>query len=74
MTVAEAGSYGLPVVAAQIGRISRRSSQDGVTGLLVPPDDPKALAQAIERLLDDEPARAALGAAGAPAHRRATSP
>jgi glycosyltransferase involved in cell wall biosynthesis len=34
------------------------------TGLLVPPDDPGALALAIGRLLDDPALRARLGAAG----------
>jgi glycosyltransferase involved in cell wall biosynthesis len=37
---------------------------DGVTGLLVPPDDPGALAGAIGRLLDDDELRRNLGAAG----------
>ena len=37
---------------------------DGETGLLVPPDDPGALAAAIGRLLDDEELRRRLGAAG----------
>jgi glycosyltransferase involved in cell wall biosynthesis len=59
MTVAEAGSFGLPVAAAKSGGFPE-IVQDGVTGLLVPPDDPKALAQALERLLD-EGLRASLG-------------
>ena len=37
---------------------------DGETGLLVPPDDAEALGDAIARLIDDEPLRASLGAAG----------
>jgi glycosyltransferase involved in cell wall biosynthesis len=59
MTVAEAGSYGLPVIAARSGGFPE-IVEDGVTGLLVPPDDPKALAQALERLLDEK-LRASLG-------------
>jgi glycosyltransferase involved in cell wall biosynthesis len=51
MTIVEAGNYGLPVVAARSGGFPEMV-QDGVTGLLVPPDDPKALAQALERMLD----------------------
>lgn len=37
---------------------------DGVTGLLVPPRSPVDLAGAIVRLLEDEPARTAMGEAG----------
>jgi glycosyltransferase involved in cell wall biosynthesis len=35
---------------------------DGVTGLLVPPDDPKSLAQALQRMFDAD-LRASLGEA-----------
>jgi type III pantothenate kinase len=37
---------------------------DGVTGLLVPPSDPAALAEALGRLLRDPPLRRKLGEAG----------
>ncbi len=36
--------------------------QDGETGLLVPPDDPQALADAIVRLLDDREEAARMAA------------
>jgi glycosyltransferase involved in cell wall biosynthesis len=39
---------GLPVVATSVGAIPRV-----IEGLLVPPDDPDALAKGILRLLDD---------------------
>jgi glycosyltransferase involved in cell wall biosynthesis len=42
---------------------------DGATGLLVPPDDPAALAAAIARLARDPELRRTLGRAGAEAVR-----
>jgi starch synthase len=45
------------VVASAVGGIPEVVS-DGETGLLVPPDDPAALATALNELLDD-PGRAA---------------
>lgn len=52
VAVLEAQAAGVPVVATPVGGI-RETVVDGETGLLVPPDDPPALAAAIVRLLDD---------------------
>jgi glycosyltransferase involved in cell wall biosynthesis len=52
LAVIEAQAAGVPVVATPVGGI-RETVVDGETGLLVPPRDPKALAQAIRRLLED---------------------
>jgi glycosyltransferase involved in cell wall biosynthesis len=60
----EAMSCGVAVVATTGGALPEVVGTDGETGLLVPPDDPGALAQAIERLLDDPELRTRLGAAG----------
>lgn len=51
------------VVASRTGGIPE-AIEDGSTGLLVPPQDEPALAQAIVRLLTDGPLRRALGEAG----------
>jgi len=52
----EAMAAELPVVACRIAAVPE-VVQDGVTGVLVPPRDPGALAEALERLIA-EPARA----------------
>jgi glycosyltransferase involved in cell wall biosynthesis len=53
---------GKAIVASDVGQIAEVLT-DGETGLLVPPDDPEALAAAIVRLVDDACLRARLGAA-----------
>ena len=59
----EASASGLPVVAARSGGAAEAVIEDE-TGLLVPPDDPPALAQALARLLNDAALRQRLGSAG----------
>lgn len=51
------------VVATDVGSVAE-AVRDGETGLLVPPDDPVALATAIRRLLHDEALRLELGENG----------
>jgi phosphatidyl-myo-inositol dimannoside synthase len=48
----DAMSYGIPAIASRVGGIPD-IIEDGVSGLLVPPADPRALAQAIERVARD---------------------
>ncbi len=60
----EAMACGVALVATTGGALPEVVGTDGVTGLLVEPDDPGALAGAIGRLLDDEALRRRLGAAG----------
>lgn len=61
--IAEAMACGLPVVATRVGGIPELVA-DGVTGQLVPPRDPVALAAALSALLRDADRRERLGAAG----------
>ena len=60
----EAMACGVAVVATTGGALPEVVGAHEETGLLVPPDDPGALAQAIGRLMDEPALRARLGAAG----------
>ena len=59
----EAMAAGRPVVASAVGGLAE-AVVHGCTGLLVPPDDPAALANALDQLIRDPALREALGGAG----------
>jgi len=63
LVLLEAMAASLPVVVTAVGG-TPEVVVDGVTGLLVPPRDPAALAQAIIRLLRDPDLRRRMGRAG----------
>lgn len=69
LAVIEAMAAGKPVVATHVGGI-RDLVEDGVHGLLVPPRDPSALADAIARLLRAPRLRMELGQRGQERQRR----
>lgn len=68
LVAAEAMLHRLPVVASQVGGLAD-VVLDGITGYLVPPRDPRALAKRIEKLLTEPDLRQGMGAAG---YQRAT--
>jgi glycosyltransferase involved in cell wall biosynthesis len=68
--LAEAMAVGTPVVATRVGGLAE-IVQDGVTGLLVEPGDPDALAGAVLRVLER---RGDMGAAAAQRARRFYTP
>lgn len=59
----EAMRYGAAIVGTSVGAISEWLD-DGVTGILVPPNDARALAGAIGRLVQDPQRAVEMGAAG----------
>jgi glycosyltransferase involved in cell wall biosynthesis len=62
-SVLDAMAFARPVVATAAGGIPE-AVEDGVTGRVVPPRQPAALADALAEVLQDEERRIALGAAG----------
>jgi glycosyltransferase involved in cell wall biosynthesis len=68
VTAREAMAHGRPVVASAVGGLLD-AVEDGVSGLLVPPRDPRALRAAIETLLEDTDLRRRIGGAAREAAR-----
>jgi mannosyltransferase len=71
--VAEAAALGRPIVASAIPPF-RELVTDGVTGSLVPMDDPLAWATAIVRVLSDHDRACIMGQAGAALVSRLSDP
>jgi glycosyltransferase involved in cell wall biosynthesis len=57
----EASAVGRPMIVSNLGGL-REGVEHGRTGLCVPPNDPDALAEAMQRMLDDEVLRTRLAA------------
>ncbi|HKR00486.1 MAG TPA: glycosyltransferase family 4 protein [Pyrinomonadaceae bacterium] len=70
--IAEAMSHGLPVIASAVGGIPDVVTAE--TGILVPPGDAAALAQAMLRLAQDATLRARMGEAGLERYKKLFSP
>lgn len=73
VSILEAMALGIPVIATDVGG-TRELVDDGVTGFVVPPGDPGALAAAMAQLASDEPLARRLGSAGQARLRAEFSP
>jgi len=73
LAVIEAMRASLPVISTDVGAMSE-AVIDGVTGFLVPPDDPEALARRILELARNSPMRSAMGQAGRRRYEREFTP
>lgn len=63
LVAVEAMACGVPVVASAVGGLGE-NVVDGVTGLLVPPRQPRRIAAALAAVLGDDGRRRAMGTAG----------
>lgn len=63
MVLIEANACGKPVIGSKIGGI-KYVIKDGETGILVPPGDPEALANAMQRLLENDELAKKMGSKG----------
>lgn len=73
VSILEAAMHGLPIVASRVGGIPELI-EDGVSGLLVPPAEPAAVAAALIECLLDVPRAARLGERAALRARTAFAP
>jgi glycosyltransferase involved in cell wall biosynthesis len=64
LAMIEAMASGVPVVSTELGTGTSFVNQNGDTGLVVPPSDPVALADAIRTLIADPERRRKMGEAG----------
>lgn len=70
IVLVEAAMNARPMITAEIGTGTSYVNENGITGMVVPPRDPQALATAMRRLWDDRALAERMGAAAAERHRR----
>ena len=63
LSLVEAAMMGKPMITCEIGTGTSYINVDGVTGFVVPPNDPDALANAMNRLAEDSRKQMAFGEA-----------
>ena len=65
LSLAEAAMAGKPMISCEIGTGTSFVNRDGVTGIVVPPDDTEALSRAMARLSQDTDLACSMGRAAA---------
>ncbi|MCK2089611.1 glycosyltransferase [Thauera aromatica] len=70
MVLVEAAMFGKPMISCEIGTGTSFVNADGETGFVIEPDDPNALAMAIDRLLRDERLASRMGIAARARYER----
>lgn len=63
MVLVEAEMFGKPMICCEIGSGTSYVNEHGVTGLVVPPEQPDALAKAMQALLADDALAGRMGQA-----------
>lgn len=64
LVLLEAQACGKPVISTELGTGTSYANLDGVTGMVVPPAESRALAEAMNRLLDNPSLRQEMGLRG----------
>ncbi|MDE1993901.1 MAG: glycosyltransferase family 4 protein [Rhizobiaceae bacterium] len=62
LSLVEASMFGKPMISCEIGTGTSYVNIDGETGIVIPPNDPAALAEAMTRLWNDDALASAYGA------------
>ena len=70
MVLVEASMFSKPMVCCEIGSGTSYVNEDGVTGFVVPPENPQALARAVNVLLNDEARSVGMGRAARARYER----
>lgn len=71
-SIVEAMAYGMPIIASEVGGIPDMLTQEA--GILIPPQNPSALSQAMLRLASDPHLRAEMGRAARKRYEELFSP
>jgi rhamnosyl/mannosyltransferase len=70
MVLVEASMFSKPMICCEVGSGTSYVNEDGVTGYVVPPEEPKRFAAAIETMLTDAQLAARMGIAARQRYER----